>query len=83
MSWKDSIQVRDLGPDDRLELTCRSCGHVRYLTGAELQARPAASRLTLAEVEPRARCRQRGCGGRMRLAMPRQGETVGFIGGIA
>jgi hypothetical protein len=83
VSWKDHIQVRDLGPADRVELTCRACGHVRYLTGAELHARKSAARLTLAQVEARARCRQRGCAGAMRLAMPRQGETVGFIGGIA
>lgn len=83
MSWKDHIQVRDLDPGDRLELTCRACAHVRYLIGTELHARKSAARLTLAQVEARARCRQRGCGAAMRLAMPRQGETVGFIGGIA
>lgn len=83
MSWKDQIQVCDLETTDRLELLCRKCGHLRYLTGAELLARRSASRLTLAEVEVRARCRQRGCGGRMRLAMPDQGDTVGFVGGIA
>lgn len=83
MSWKDRIQVCDLEPDDRLELTCRKCGHLRYLTGTELLARRGVSHLTLAQVELRARCRQRGCQGLMRLAMPHQGETVGFVGGIA
>jgi hypothetical protein len=83
VSWKDRIQVCDLGGSDRLELLCRRCGHLRYLTGEELLARKSAVRLTLAEVEQRARCRQRGCGGAMRLAMPNQGDTVGFVGGIA
>lgn len=73
----------DLDPGDRLELTCRRCGHVRYLTGSDLHARPSAVRLTLAQVEARAKCRQRGCGAPMRMAMPHQGETSGFIGGIA
>lgn len=83
MSWKDQLQVCDLAPTDRLELTCRRCGHLRYLTGAEVQARPRVQHLTLAQVEERARCRQRGCNGPMRLAMPHQGDTVGFVGGIA
>lgn len=83
MSWKDRLQVRDLEPGDRLELLCRRCGRLRYVTGAELQQRTSAIYLTLAEVEARARCRQRGCGGGMRLAMPDQGDTVGFVGGIA
>jgi len=83
VSWKDRIQVCDLAPGDRLELLCRRCGRLRYLTGEELLARKSACRLTLAEVEKRARCRQRGCGGGMRLAMPDQGDTVGFVGGIA
>ena len=31
----------------------------------------------------RARCKQRGCKGAMRLAMPQRGGTKGFVGGIA
>lgn len=83
MSWKDRLQVLDLDADDRLELTCRRCRHLRYLYGRELMARPSAKYLTLAEVEAKARCRQRGCHGGMRIAMPGQGDTVGFVGGIA
>lgn len=83
MSWKDRLQILDLAEGDRLELTCRRCGHVRYLTGTELHARLGSQRLTLSQVEARARCRQRGCSGGMRLAMPDQGDTVGFVGGIA
>lgn len=83
MNWKMALQVRDLAPEDRLELTCRKCGHLRYLTGKALQARKGASQLYLDEVETRARCTQRGCNGGMRMAMPAQGETSGFVGGIA
>lgn len=83
MNWKMALQVRDLAPEDRLELTCRKCGHLRYLTGKALQARKGASQLYLDEVEARARCTQRGCNGGMRMAMPAQGETSGFVGGIA
>lgn len=83
MSWKSSIQVLDLAADDRLEMTCRKCGHFRYLTGHGLQARKGEGRLYLDEVERRARCSQRGCGGQMRMATAPKGEASGFVGGIA
>ncbi len=83
MSWKTSLQVLDLDPTDRLEMTCKKCGHLRYLTGAQLQTRKGANRLYLDEVEARAKCRQRGCSGSMRMAKARAGETSSFIGGIA
>lgn len=83
MNWRTNIQISDLEPDDRLEVTCRKCGKMRWLTGAELQARKTLTHLTMGEVERRAKCRQRGCGGTMRLAMPVEGDTKGFVGGIA
>lgn len=83
MNWRASIQVRDLAPDDRLELICRKCGHLRYLTAKQLQARKGAAYLYLDEVEARTRCTQRGCNSPMRMAMPPKGETSGFVGGIA
>ena len=83
MSWKAQLQVLDLNDDDRIELTCRICGRVRWLSVDELKARKGASRLTLLEVEGRAKCRQRGCGGAMRLALPRKGATKAFVGGLA
>lgn len=83
MSWKAQLQVLDLNADDRIELTCRVCGRVRWLSVDELKARKGAPRLTLSEVETRAKCRQRGCGGSMRLAMPRKGATKSFVGGLA
>lgn len=82
-NWKANVQVLDLGSDDRLALACRRCGKTRYLTGADLNAREGAARLYLFEVEARARCRQRGCGGKMRLSWPGTGETSSFVGGIA
>jgi len=35
------------------------------------------------DLERRACGRQRGCGGIMRMAMSGEGETSGFVGGIA
>lgn len=83
MNWKTNIQVLDLEADDRLELTCRKCGKMRWLEATELFARKDAKRLTLAQIEARAKCRQRGCGGAMRMAMPAPHETAGFVGGLA
>ena len=83
MNWKRNIQVLDLEPGVRLELVCRKCGNLRWLTGQELLERQSARYLYLEDVERRGRCRQRGCGGIMRMAMPGVGETSGFVGGIA
>jgi hypothetical protein len=83
VNWKTNIQILDLEPGDRLELTCRKSGTLRWLTGEELQSRKGKERLSLGEVERRAKCRQRGCGGAMRLAMPAPQDTAGFVGGIA
>ena len=83
MSWLDTIQLRDLDADARIELTCRKCGKVRFITPAEILRLGDFGHLWLSEVQARARCKQRGCGGTMRLAMPNQTEARGFVGGIA
>lgn len=83
MNWKSSLQVLDLDPTDKLEMTCRRCGHVRYITQSELLRRTGTAQLWLDEVERRARCRQRSCEGEMRMALTRLGDTSGFVGGLA
>ena len=83
MSWLDAIQLRDLDPETRLELTSRTCGKVRFVTPAHLLTLGDFGHLWLSEVQSRARCKQRGCKGAMRLAMPQRGGTKGFVGGIA
>jgi hypothetical protein len=50
---------------------------------AQLLALGDFGHLWLSEVQARARCKQRGCKGAMRLALPHRGETKGFVGGIA
>lgn len=83
MSWLDAIQLRDLDAGARIELTCRACGKVRFVTPAQLLALGDFGHLWLSEVQARARCKQRGCKRAMRLALPHRGETKGFVGGIA
>lgn len=83
MSWKTDLRAGDLGDDVRLELTCRKCGAVRFLDPADVLARKEGRYLYLDQVEMRARCRQRGCRGAMRMALVRAGEASGFVGGIS
>lgn len=83
MNWRRNIQVLDLEPDERFELVCRKCKKMRWLTAQELLDRADAKYLYLEDVERRARCRQRGCGGTMRMAQTSEGETTPFVGGLA
>lgn len=83
MSWLDTIQLRDLDTQARIELTCRRCGKVRFVTPHDLLNLGDYGHLWLSEVQARARCKQRGCKGIMRLALPHAGDTRGFVGGIA
>ncbi|MEO0384196.1 MAG: hypothetical protein AAF234_11660 [Pseudomonadota bacterium] len=83
MSWKSNIQLRDLADNQRLEFTCKKCGHTRYLKATDLLDVTGAMYLYLDEVESRARCNQRGCGGQGRLALEQSSLSSGFIGGMA
>lgn len=82
-SWKENVQVRDLDAKDKLEMTCKSCGHVHYLTRAILCSSPEREFLYLDEIEKEAACRARGCRGTVRLAMTPRGDTSAFVGGLA
>ena len=82
-SWKDTLQLGDLDPDQRLEITCTRCGHVHYLTAALIIAAGGRMTFYLDEVERRAQCRARGCKGTVRMALSRKGDTSGFVGGMA
>jgi hypothetical protein len=81
--WKSTMQVRDLGDRQRLELTCRKCKRVTYTTRELMCEGKDRSQLYLDEVESKARCKARGCNGHMRLAMVRLEEMSGFVGGLA
>ncbi len=81
--WAHELQVLDLVAGDRLEMVCRRCGHLHYVTAAELLANPANRQRWLDDVARRARCRARGCGGPVRMALIRTRKTSGFVGGIA
>jgi hypothetical protein len=83
MNWKTTLQVRDLEPHQRLEMTCRTCGHVHYLTKPQIMTEVERGYLYLDELERQTCCRARGCHGAVRLAIVRTGETSAFVGGMA
>lgn len=77
--WKTKIRVSDLSDTQKLEVTCRRCGKVRYLTKANLPD----PQMYLDEVERKLGCKALKCGGRARLDMVRTDEMSGFVGGLA
>lgn len=83
MNWKTSLRAGDVGAEQRIELSCRKCGAVRYLEPAAILARRGGDQLSLGQVEARARCTQRGCKAAMRMMVIRKGEASGFVGGLA
>ena len=83
MSWKDGLQVSDLDSGERLEATCRKCGHLHYLTREMLMGIDGAQYLYITEVEQRTSCKMHGCWGRIRLAKVRKGDASAFVGGMA
>ena len=82
-NWKTRIKVGDLSEEQKLELICRKCGRLVYTTRTMLCEGIDRSQLYLDEIEARARCKAKGCKGRMRLAMVRLLEMSGFVGGLA
>jgi hypothetical protein len=80
--WKTKLTVNDMGDSDRLELLCRKCGQVRYLTKPSLLERNAGQ-LRLHQIEARAVCKIFGCKGAMRMALIRPHKISAFIGGMA
>ena len=83
MNWKTELQVRDLEPGQRLEMTCKTCGHVHYLTPVEIMASPEREFLYLDEVERETYCKARRCLGSVRMALIRKDSASGFVGGMA
>ncbi len=84
MNWKAQLQIRDLDQEQRLEATCKECGHVHYITPAQVLLQGIERGfLYVDELEAETICKARGCRGQVRLAMVRSGETSGFVGGLA
>jgi hypothetical protein len=50
VSWLDTIQLRDLDTQARIELTCRRCGKVRFVTPQDILSLGDYGHLWLSEV---------------------------------
>jgi ribosomal protein L37E len=83
VNWKTNLRVYDLEHNQRLEVTCRRCGHTHYLTRELIGTTPLREQLFLDEVESRTVCKARRCGGPVRIAFMRNGEASAFVGGLA
>ena len=82
MTWKTDLKLADLPPEERLEITCRNCGKVRYETARELLGRGDFSCAYIDEVERELRCADRFCCGKVRVSQVHDGKTEGFVGGM-
>ncbi len=83
MSWKTSIQLRDLEGEQRLELICKICAHVHYRTVESILINRKRGYLYMDEVEARLHCNARGCRGAVRMIIERPKDTSAFVGGLA
>ncbi len=83
MNWKRELQLRDIDRDQRIEATCKRCGHTHYVDTAALMRQPELQFNYMDELERMTACKARHCGGAVRLALVHDRETEGFIGGLA
>ncbi len=83
MNWKTELQLRDLDPKQRIEATCKSCGHTYYIDARTMLIQPELQFIYMDELERMSICRARHCNGLVRLALVHDGETEGFVGGMA
>lgn len=82
MSWKHDLKLTDLPPDEQLEITCKTCGKLRY-ESADVLIFSTSRHYTVAELEQQLKCTRRGCGGAVRIARNHGGKMEGFVGGMA
>lgn len=83
MSWKTEIQLIDLDSQERLEVSCKVCNCSRYENVYLLSSKMDMAFDYLDEVERKLSCNSRGCSGEVRIARASQGDTEGFVGGLA
>lgn len=83
MNWKTDLQLRDIASNQRIEATCRKCGHTHYVDKAALLRQPELQFIYMDELERMTMCKARRCGGGVRIALVHEGETEGFVGGLA
>ena len=83
MNWKTELQLRDIASNQRIEATCKMCGHTHCVDAAVLLRQPELLFIYMDELERMTMCRARGCNGSVRIALVHEGGTEGFVGGLA
>ena len=83
MNWKRELQLRDIDRDQRIEATCKRCGHTHYVDVVALFRQPELQFIYIDELERMIVCKARPCNGPVRLALVHDRETEGFTGGLA
>ncbi|MFK7902186.1 MAG: hypothetical protein AB8B49_05010 [Nitratireductor sp.] len=83
MNWQTQLQLIDLEPSQKLEVTCKQCGHSRYEDPQKLITTYGLDFAYLDEVAKVLTCQKRGCSGAVRIALSAEAETEGFVGGLA
>lgn len=82
MTWKCEFQLLDLAQDEKIEVTCKTCGHSRYENPYLLISKYGLSYEYMDEVERLLKCHSRGCNSDVRIALPARGEAETFVGGL-
>ena len=83
MSWKCEIQLLDLDPAERVEITCRRCSRVTLTGAAQLARTLGDRRLFLDEVEAQLLCSISWCAGPVVVAIPITDSGATFAGGMS
>ncbi len=83
MNWKTDLQLRDIACNQRIEATCKTCGHTHYVNAEVLLRQPELLFIYMDELERMTMCKARRCGGTVRIALVHEGDTEGFVGGLA
>ena len=83
MSWKTELQLVDLGRDQKLEVSCKTCNHTRYENPYLLCTKMGFAFEYLDEVERSLTCHNPSCRSAVRISIASSQDTEGFIGGLA
>jgi hypothetical protein len=82
MNWKTELRLGDIEPGRNIEVLCRKCGYSWLETVDDLLARPGFDGFMCDEAETALVCRQRGCGGRVKIFLNFDHLMEPFIGGL-
>lgn len=84
MTWKHEMKINDLDLNARLEITCRKCRKVQFMTPSEVIGKyPELKYRYVDEVESALFCHHWQCRGHVSIMMNWKHKIEPFIGGLA